>query len=409
MKKLALVVPALGLGGGVPAVARFIANAALGDGRFDVQLVSLSSSARDPESLRLLAPSSWVRGVRTRDGTWGELPYTQIGVMGAELEFQRYSPRRALSEVLLDCDVIQVVCGSPAWANAVIGLGKPVALHVATRARVERRQRDGSPRGLVGWWRKAMTGITDRLDDKALQRVDSIQVMNPWMFDYARQVNAGRDVELRYAPPGVDAGLFHPLADRDPMRLPYILCVGRLADPRKRIELLLEACAGLPDSLRNGIRLVLAGSSPPSDGFWRLADDLGLRERVTYVERPETDHLVRLYQGASVFVLASDEEGFGVVVIEAMACGIPVVATRCGGPDGIIADGKDGYLVPPGDAAALSSRLRQLLEDQGLNVRMGRQARRTIEQRYDARIVGPAFADTWERMTTDGRASRCAG
>ena len=318
--------------------------------------------------------------------------------MAGDFEFQRYSPRRALTQALADCDLIQVVCGSPAWANAVIGLGKPVALQVATRARVERRQRDANPRGFSGWWRKAMTEMTDRMDDSALRRVDAIQVENRWMLEYARELNAGRDVDLRYAPPGVDAKLFCPLDHREPMRDPYILCLARLSDPRKNVGLLLEAYALLPESVRSQARLVLAGSSGPPDAFWRRAEALGLRDRISYFERPDRNALVRLYQGASAFALPSDEEGFGVALLEAMCCAVPVVSTKSGGPDGIIADGEDGYLVPLDDTMALSSRLVQVLQDATLNIEMGRKARQTIERRYDERVAGEVFVEMWDRM-----------
>jgi glycosyltransferase involved in cell wall biosynthesis len=326
------------------------------------------------------------------------MPFVHVGAVAGDFEFQRYRPRAALTRALADCDLIQVVCGSAAWANAVVGLGKPVAMHVATRARVERRQRDANPGCLSDWWRKAMTEITDRIDDKALRQVDAIQVMNPWMFEYARRLNAGRTVDLRYAPPGVDAELFCPLEHREPTRDSYILCVARLNDLRKNVGLLLEAYAQLPEVVRNEVRLVLAGSNGPADAFWRRAEALGLRERISYVAQPDSDALVRLYQGASVFALSSDEEGFGVVLLEAMSCGVPVVSTQSGGPDGIITDGEDGYLVPLDDAAMLSWRLAQVLQDATLNIEMGRKARQTIDHRYDERVAGEAFIDMWDRM-----------
>src|SRR5207253_1142929 len=98
--------------------------------------------------------------------------------------------------------------------------------------------------------------------------------------------------------------------------------------------------------------------------------------------------LVALYQSARMFALTSDEEGFGMVLVEAMACGIPVVATRCGGPDGIIRDGHDGYLVNVGDVAELSDRLKGLLSDQQRNRRMGQSARATALKRFDRRVAG---------------------
>ncbi len=394
---VALVVPALADGGGVPTVAEFIVSAIERSARYEVKLISLAMSSDDASSIVLRDPRTW-RAVRVTEGVWNSRPFAHVGALMSDFEFMRYRPRHCLTELVADCNLIQVVCGSPAWANAVVGLGKPVAVHVATRARVERRVRDARPRGLSGWWRKGMTTLTDRLDVRALQRVDAIQVMNPWMYEYVRVLNAGRKVDLRYAPPGVNAEVFRPRDGREPQNDPCILCVARLDDPRKHIGLLLEAYARLPAAVRDTVRLVLAGSRGPSDTFWRRAEVLGLRARVGYVAQLERDALVRLYQGASVFALPSDEEGFGVVLLEAMACGVPVISTRSGGPDGIITDGEDGYLVPRDDAEALSSRLARLLQYPDLNVVMGLRARQTIERRYDERVAGGVFVEMWDRL-----------
>ena len=123
---IGLVVPDLGQGGGVSAVARFVKDAIVRSGSYEMRLVSLSTASNDPCSVRLFAPLTWIRGVSTAHGAWEMLPYSQVGVMLGEFEFQRYRPRAALTRVLADCDLIQVVSGSPAWANAVVGLGRPV-------------------------------------------------------------------------------------------------------------------------------------------------------------------------------------------------------------------------------------------------------------------------------------------
>jgi glycosyltransferase involved in cell wall biosynthesis len=395
---LALVVPSLASGGGVPAVARFIKEVAVRSGQFDLRVVSLSESARDPLSLRLMAPGSWSNRPAVEAGEWDRIPFVHVGAIASELEFQQYRARRVLSQVIADCDVIQVVCGFPAWANTVVGLGKPLSMHVATRARVERRHRDAQPRTPSEWWRKAMTGITDKMDDNALRTVDAIQVMNPWMFDYAEGVNAGRDVDLQYLPPGVDTRRFRPLDSGRPQQSPYILCLARFNDPRKRIEVLLEAYARIPEPIRRVVRLVLAGSGPLPTAFWDRARGLGLADRVTFIERPDAAALLRLYREASVFALPSDEEGFGMVLLEAMACGVPVVSTRSGGPEGIITDGEDGYLVDREDVQALAGRLTLLLEAPEQAARMGSRARQTTEQRYDEFVVGGAFVGIWEDL-----------
>ena len=339
-----------------------------------------------------------MRGAVARQGLWNGHSFVHIGAVLGELEFMRYRPRTILTQAIENCDVLQVVCGSPAWANAVIGCGKPVSIQCATRAIVERRAKESRPKSIADYWRKGMTRVTDRLDDRALCRGHAIQVENRWMLDYVRGVNAARDVDIRYAPPGIDESLFHPIPMRNMTDSPYILCVGRLGDPRKNIALLLRSYSRLDPNLRDRVRLVLAGSSEPPAAFWRLADELGLRHRIEFVHRPSRDALVALYQAASVFALPSDEEGLGVVLLEAMACGVPVVSTRSGGPDGIVRDGVDGYLVAIDDDVAFAEKLTLLLQDAGLNSAAGRAARQTIEQRYTEEGTGRVFVDIWSRL-----------
>ena len=398
--RIALVVPYLAGGGGVPAVARFLKDVVLRSNEFELQIVSMSTSNVDSDSVRIAAPASWLRGACTTHGTWEGLPFVNVGVIASEFEFQRYRPRRALTEALVGCDLIQVVCGSPAYANAVIGLGRPVALQVATRARVERRLRDASPKNLLGWWRKAMTEMTDKFDDRALRMVDAIQVENSWMLEYVRELNDGRSVDLRYAPPGVDACFFHPPPNRfsNSYECRYILSVGRFDDERKNVGLLLEAYYIMRQTMDNPPSLKLVGTGDPGPTFWKRVQEFGLKTFVSFHLSPTREDLVGYYQNAVCFALSSDEEGFGVVVIESMACGVPVVATRCGGPDGIISDGTNGYLVSVGDSAMMADRLRRLSEDTAANCLMGMESRRAVESRFAQEVTGEAFLDTYRKL-----------
>lgn len=395
---LGLVVPSLHQGGGVPAVAGFLVDAAERSGEWDLQIISLCMASDDPESTSLRRPGGWLRqpGVGTR--AWRGRDIAHVGARWGEIEFQRYRTRPLLRELVRRCDVVQVVAGSPAWANAVIGAGVPVSLQVATLAQVERRRLQRVSDGPLALWRRAMTAITARMDDHALRHVDAVQVENPWMLSHVQRVNQGRSAaDIRYAPPGVDEKIFSPAPERA-LADGHVLCVGRLDDPRKNIGLLLDAYVQLPQILQTRHRLILAGSGGPPPSFWTRVKMLGMQDRVEFIHRPDQEELVSLYQQAAIFVLPSDEEGLGIVVLEAMACAVPVVSTRSGGPDGILSDGEDGRLVPLEDPRALAEAMMDVLSDPELNATMGRRARATIERIYAKEVAGRAFVDVWNRL-----------
>jgi glycosyltransferase involved in cell wall biosynthesis len=221
--------------------------------------------------------------------------------------------------------------------------------------------------------------------------------MNPGMLSYVKRLQPALGNKACLAPPGIDTQVFTPLPDRQ-LSEPYVLCVGRLDDSRKNLSLLLRAFALLPASLRQGARLVLAGKSAPNEQIWEQARQLSISDRLSYVGSPGRAQLVELYQHATAFALPSREEGLGIAALEAMACGVPVVATRCGGPEGIITDQHDGYLVGLGDERGLALRLESLLRDAALNRGMGEAAREKIERTLSREVVGETYLDIWSRM-----------
>ncbi|GAO34785.1 glycosyl transferase family 1 [Sulfuricella sp. T08] len=400
MKRVALVTQNLSFDGGVKTVVAFLRDVIRSSDRYDAKIISLASSSSDSNSCRLFSPGTWFSGASVTEHDWPPDEYFHVGANFSEFEFQRYKPRRILSALLADCDVIQVVSGSPALGLAVSGLGKPVVLQVATRATVERRMQEIQGRGFAAAWRRRMTKITDKLDDCAIRQADAVMVENPWMMEYCQGVANGYGTQIKYAPPGIDTGVFSPSPSGRVLseNSPYILSVGRMQDPRKNIGLLLDAYRLLTYRMQDAPRLVLAGATPPPDKFWKCAKDYGLNSKIDFVHGPTFPELIRLYQEATCFALPSDEEGFGMVVIESMGCAVPVVSTRSGGPDGIIDDGVDGYLVPLGDAQILADRLQRLCSEPDLNVRMGNLARKKVENEYDISVAGARFLETYDEL-----------
>lgn len=406
MKRVALVTQDLSSDGGVKTVTAFLREVIRSSNRYEAKIISLAASSTDSNSLRLLSASSWLKRAAVTQRDWSPDKYFHVGANCVEFEFQRYKPRKILSKLLADCDVIQVVSGSPALGLAVSALGKPVVLQVATRAAIERRMQGIEGHGMAAAWRRRMTKIIDRLDDRAIRQADAVMVENPWMMKYCQGVANGYGTQIKYAPPGIDTGVFRP----DPAgrvlsgKSAYILSVGRMRDPRKNIGLLLDAYRLLTLRMPEAPHLVLAGATPPPDEFWKRAKDYGLNSNIEFVHKPAFPELIRLYQGATCFALPSDEEGFGMVVIESMACGVPVVATRCGGPDGIIEDGADGLLVPLNDAVAFADCLASLCAHSERNIAMSVRARQKVEREFSLEVAGRRFLDAYEELLARGAA-----
>lgn len=397
-RRFALVVPALRDGGGVPAVAEFLYDTAREAG-WEVRIISLSSYRSDPVSRALLQPSTWFRGVKVAVGEWEGRNIFHVGSDWADLEIARYRLRPMLGPLVRDCRFIQVVSGSAAWANCVIGLGKPVSLQVATRSVIERRMRDTERASPMVLWRRAMTQITDKVERVALRSVDAIQVENQWMLEFVRDVTKNViQLDIRFAPPGVDTDLFHFDEEAWNHKQPYILSVGRLGDPRKNVLLLLEAFAIVAAKVPH-VRLVTAGASDPPPAFHQRVAQLRLKQRISHISNPSSAELISLYQHALIFALSSDEEGLGIVLLESMSCGTAAVATRCGGPEGVITHGRDGFLVPRNDATQMAERLIEVCTDPELARRLGRRARQTTENRFSKRSAGTAFRAVWDSFS----------
>jgi len=398
--KIAIIVPSIENDGGVSSVAEFIYNAAYNSSKFEPFIISLSSAAIDKLGISILNPLSWFRGIQSCNGIWRGRPYVEIGAFFSEFEFQRYRKRRILNKFLAEFDLIQVVSGSPALANVAIGLDRPVSLQFATLTMMERRIINSQFRGLIAVWKKIMTVIVGFMERNALKRVDAIQVENLLMLNYVNNINlnTNKKIDTRFATPGVNINIFTPIPTRRLDDDLYILCVARFGDPRKNIDLLLNSYKLLPGYLSKNVRLVLAGATPPNENFWKQSEIFGLRHQITFIDHPSLDALINLYRNASVFVLPSDEEGLGIVILEAMSCGIPVISTRSGGPDGIINDGEDGYLVNINDERSMSSCLEKLLNNHELNYEIGRKARLKIERFYDENKKSKDFVDVWNAI-----------
>jgi glycosyltransferase involved in cell wall biosynthesis len=150
----------------------------------------------------------------------------------------------------------------------------------------------------------------------------------------------------------------------------YIMGIGS-TDPRKNISTLVQAYAQLPANLKTAYQLVIIWTHPlMADKLMRQVKDLGLMERVRFLMRVPDDNLVLLYNGASLFVFPSLEEGFGLPPLEAMACGTPVVAGNNSSIPEIVQDA--AILVEAGDPQEVAQGISKILSDFDLKTELVR-------------------------------------
>jgi glycosyltransferase involved in cell wall biosynthesis len=190
--------------------------------------------------------------------------------------------------------------------------------------------------------------------------------------------------------------LRHPAHHEITNRTSKITCVGRFS-PSKGQDTLMHALA----KLRPGLdwRAVLIGDGPSRPSIERLAAELGIGSRCRFLGNCSHDAMLEEMSSAALNVVPSLAEAFGFVAVESMALELPVIASRTGGLAEIIRDSIDGFLVTPGDAAALSQKLEILLTDPELRQRMGTQGRERFLSKFERSRVIPQQADWIEEIS----------
>jgi len=227
---------------------------------------------------------------------------------------------------------------------------------------------------------------------EVLKAVDKIIAATPaeyaqllWL--YQADVN-----KIMVIPPGVDIGRFYPIPSdeaKEYIGVPpcgrMLLFVGRI-EPLKGLDVLIEAISIMHQNeilKENPFCLTIIGGEAEdcSDDdniemshIKALCEKYGLSDLVTFLGKKSQDSLPYYYSAAEAVVVPSQYESFGMVALEAMACGTPVVASHIGGLAYLVQDGVTGFTVPVDDPLELANRLTSLIQDPGLRERMGKQA-----------------------------------
>ena len=226
------------------------------------------------------------------------------------------------------------------------------------------------------------------------------------------------DSKVVIIPPGVDTSRFYPIPmeeARESIGIPLddrlLLFVGRI-EPLKGLETLIRAIALMSEQ---GVQcqvphyLAVVGGDPAASGenisdemarLQSVRQELGMNELILFLGKRAQDSLPYYYSAADVLIMPSHYELFGMVALEAMACGTPVVASQVGGLAFLIQDGITGFVVPDGDPRALSDRLTRLLTEPGLRQTLGEQAAAYARQ-YAWEHIVDRLLDVYRGLVTE--------
>ncbi|MCJ7715915.1 MAG: glycosyltransferase [Anaerolineales bacterium] len=228
-------------------------------------------------------------------------------------------------------------------------------------------------------------------EDRVIKLVDKIIASTSTEKAQLESLYSADPDKIEIISPGVDLSHFYPIPPDEakefvgiPLDKKMILFVGRI-EPLKGVKTLLRAIGYLQKNggtEENLCLAVIGGDLADQDGnqseemrlLNQLKDENGLEGMVTFLGKKSQDSLPYYYSAAEMVIMPSHYESFGMVALEAMACGTPVIASLVGGLIHLVEDGVTGYHVPVDDPVALSQRISGLLQDKALRYRMGHNA-----------------------------------
>jgi len=274
------------------------------------------------------------------------------------------------------------------WISMIHDIPLVVTLHSMEPLRPWKRDQLGTGYDVSSWIEKTVVEAADRV--VAVSNLMRDDILEHYDVDPAKVVVIHN---------GIDPDVYVPATEKTALAKygvtgPYVLFVGRISE-QKGIFDLIEAAKELPD----GVQLVVCAAAPDTpELFERLTNATAGRDDVLWIdEMVSKPDVIQLYTHATVFACPSVYEPFGIINLEAMACGTAVVASATGGILEVVEDGTTGILVPPSNPAELAAALNRVIGDPALAESMGKAGRRRVEDTFSwaavARETEALYAD----------------
>jgi glycosyltransferase involved in cell wall biosynthesis len=270
----------------------------------------------------------------------------------------------------------------------------PVVATMHGLIKVENR---GILEGGVSWKKRLEMKIEERyanrIEKRIIRNADAIIAVSNYMKrTLVNHFGPRETYHVIYN--GIDCNKFSP--DESKRKPNIILSVARL-DPRKGIHFLIDAIHELHREFPQ-LKVRIVGKGHQETELRKRIEHYGLSDSVKLVGQKQQDEIIEEYQTADLFVLPSLEESQGIVFMEAMACGTPVVAYNIPGVDEVVEHQVDGLLVEKGDVKALTRAIRTVMMDESLRKRLGEQGRKNMVQKFDWKIIAKQTSQLYQQL-----------
>ena len=233
------------------------------------------------------------------------------------------------------------------------------------------------------------------LELKLIQSSDMVTTVSKSVAQELKEYRLNPD-EITVVNNGVDEKFFYPKQKKSENSNRYVMFVGHI-DREKGLFDLVE-CGRYICSERSDVFFIAAGKGRDLDKLRRKTRKAKVQDRFIFLGQVDKDKLVKLYQNATLFVFPSYREGLPTVLLEAMSCGLPVIATDVRGNRDIISDEENGILVPPRAPKKMAEAISMLLKDEKLGKNLSKNARKTIEKNYTLDAISSNFLKCYESL-----------
>jgi len=308
----------------------------------------------------------WTRVKRLR--TFGSVDYagmpaveipTLPGFFSRALQARWFAWR--LRPLLKQYDRIIVIGATSHLAMALLDTKMPFLCWIAITLRDELESRvAGGDTAAQSRLNSKLWAVEEKQEQICLTGAPLVLTISEYTEKCVRTI--APQANVRTLPVPVDTNIFHP-GNRGTIhnKPPTIVFAGRYSDPRKNTPLLFKAVRDVLEQI--DVDLLLIGDEPTPE-LIRICEEYGISNRVKFMERlPRLEDVAEWYRKSTLFALPSRQEGLAIVVLEAMACGLPIVSTRCGGPEAILEASGAGILTDH-TPASFSHAILTMLSDE---------------------------------------------